>query len=155
MTTRTSKRRGTVLQGLAATMEKSSKPRKRFPHDGSGSMTPSPSILKVASVKMNTGMAIQNCANRTGRRLGSTCRKTILQRVHPAARANSRKSELRRSREAAQTTRKAEDQPSRPSSKKVAMIDTTGEMSRGNAARKATRTRSEERRVGKEGRERG
>jgi hypothetical protein len=53
---------GTSRHGFAASAEKSSKPRSRFPHDGIGSITPSPKMLKFASVKMNNGIEIQNCA---------------------------------------------------------------------------------------------
>src|SRR6266436_5977154 len=48
--------------GFAESVEKSSKPRSKFPQDGIGSITPSPKMLKFASVKMNNGIEIQNCA---------------------------------------------------------------------------------------------
>jgi hypothetical protein len=52
---------GASRHGLAASAEKSSKPRSKFPQDGIGSITPSPKMLKFASVKMNNGIEIQNC----------------------------------------------------------------------------------------------
>jgi hypothetical protein len=53
---------GTSRSGFAAREEKSSKPRSKLPHDGMGSITPSPKMLKFASVSMNKGIEIQNCA---------------------------------------------------------------------------------------------
>ena len=87
--------RGASFHGLAPTAEKSSRPRNKLPHDGIGSITPSPSMLSVASVKTNTGIEIQNCASNTGRRFGMTCRKMIRQRLQPLALASNRKSESR------------------------------------------------------------
>src|SRR5262245_23413914 len=49
------------------------------------------------------------------------------------------KSALRRVREAAQTTRTDEGQPSKPSRRKVATTDKTGEVSNGRTARKVSR----------------
>src|SRR5258708_7503848 len=42
----------------------------KLPSEGSGSVTPSPNAPKFASVMMNTGTEIQNCANSVPRRLG-------------------------------------------------------------------------------------
>src|SRR5215467_7913980 len=114
MTTRTSKMSGERLHGLEPTAEKSSSPRSRFPHDGSGSITPRPSMLSVASVRTNIGIEIQNCAVNTGLRFGRKWYQIIFQRVQPLARASSRKSELRKFREAAQTTRREVCQPKAP-----------------------------------------
>ena len=53
MTTMTRRMSGTSLQGFAASAEKSSKPRIKLPHEGIGSITPRPKMLRFASVKMN------------------------------------------------------------------------------------------------------
>src|ERR1700693_2064672 len=71
VTTITSRSSGASLHGYTLTDEKSSRPRRRFPHEGMGSMTPRPRMLKLASVRMNSGIETQNCASRMGRRLGS------------------------------------------------------------------------------------
>jgi len=62
MTTMTSRTSGASFQGFAATAEKSSKPRIKFPQDGMGSITPNPKMLRLVSVKINSGIEIQNCA---------------------------------------------------------------------------------------------
>ncbi len=53
---------GANLQGFAESAEKSSKPRIKFPQDGIGSITPRPRMLKLASVRMKSGIEIRNCA---------------------------------------------------------------------------------------------
>jgi len=74
----TNSKSGMSRHGLADIAPKSSQPRNRFPQEGSGSMTPSPSMLRVASVRMNKGMEIQNWARKIGRRLGNNLPKKQL-----------------------------------------------------------------------------
>src|SRR5262249_17050363 len=122
--------------------EKSSRPFNKFPQDDIGSITPSPSMLNVASVKTNSGIEIQNCANITGRRFGATWRVSNLHLEQPDARANNTKSASRRLRAAPQTTRRDAGQPSTPSNTNVAMTEMTGEMFNGSTARNASSTSS-------------
>src|SRR5437867_703984 len=131
MTTKIRTTSGARLQGLAATAEKSSRPRKRFPHDGIGSITPKPSMLKVASVSTKTGIEIQNWASNTGRKVGMTWRKMIRHWLQPLARASNKKSESRMFFDVAQTTRNDEGHPSTPSKTNVATTDRIGEISIG------------------------
>ena len=44
----------------------------KLPHEGMGSATPKPRIPRFASLKMNTGIEIQNCAYSTGFKFGTT-----------------------------------------------------------------------------------
>ena len=49
--------------------------RSRLPQVGNGSPTLKPSNPRLASLRMKTGIEIQNCASRIGRRLGSRWRQ--------------------------------------------------------------------------------
>src|SRR5215468_3753452 len=140
MTTRQTANRGASLHGLALTAGKSSSPRSKLPQEGKGSITPRPSMLSVASARMNTGMEIQNCAKRTGRKFGRTCLKTVRVELHPVARAIRRKSDSRRLRAEAQTTRSEDAHPSKPRRRNVQEIESAGEISSGNNARKVSST---------------
>src|SRR6202030_3283621 len=117
---------GASLPGFELTAEKSSSPRSRLPQEGIGSVTPSPSILRVASVKMNTGIETQNCANSAGRRFGKIWRKIMRIGPQPVDLARSRKSEFRIFCVAAQITRREEGQPSAPRIRNVAITETSG-----------------------------
>src|SRR6266851_1365487 len=142
ITTKVSVASGANLPGLDVTAEKSSSPRSRLPHDGMGSLTPRPSMLRVASVKMNTGMETQNCASNAGRRLGKIWRKIMRIGPQPVDLARSRKSEFRIFRVAAQITRREDGQPNKPRIRNVAITETSGARFKGSMARSAINTKS-------------
>src|SRR6185503_10876234 len=73
LTTRTSNASGTSFQGASLRENMPSSSRNRPPHDGIGSVMPSPRIPRLASARMNTGIEIQNCAIRIGFKFGNTC----------------------------------------------------------------------------------
>src|SRR5208282_2538611 len=64
---------GTRRQGSSRNEIRPSSSRSRLPQEGSGSATPRPRIPRLASLRMKTGIEIQNCAYRIGFRLGRTC----------------------------------------------------------------------------------
>src|SRR5271167_1711019 len=110
---------GMSFQGLALTSGQFSKPRRRFPQEGKGSETPRPRTPRLASAMMKIGMDVQNCAESTGRRLGSTCLKNKRCGGQPSACACSTKSDWRIARAPEQMTLPEEDQPRTPRSAKV------------------------------------
>src|ERR1700747_558346 len=63
---------GTSRQGSSRDDFRPSSSRSGVPHEGKGSATPSPRMPRFASLKMKTGIEIQNCAYKTGFRLGRT-----------------------------------------------------------------------------------
>src|SRR5207244_13035137 len=105
MTTITRRTRGTSLQGFAESVEKSSKPRIKFPQEGIGSITPRPRMRRFASVKMKSGIEIKNCAQKSGRRFGATWRTSRRAGLEPEERASNKKSESRPPRVAVQMGR--------------------------------------------------
>ena len=92
---------------------------------------------------MNSGIEIQNWANRIGRRLGSKWRQNSRHRETPLARACSRKSELTSVRVPARMMRAGAAQPRHPSSRNVIITDVTGEVLSGNKARTASNRNSQ------------
>src|SRR2546430_17403519 len=82
---------------------------------------------RLASVRMKAGTDIQNCASRTGRRFGTMCRHNKRSPELPDERANNMKSELRKERASAQTTRAAAAHPRHPSRRNVMAAETIGD----------------------------
>ncbi len=116
-------------------VEYDSSSRSRLPQEGIGSETPKPRIPRFASVRMKTGMEIQNCAYSTGIRFGSKWRRSTRHPPLPEARASRMKSELRNERASAHTTRAAAAQPRHPKSANVMMTDVSGDTFSGRSAR--------------------
>ena len=107
----------------------------KLPQEGMGSATPSPRIPRLASLRMNTGIEIQNCAYRTGVKFGNTCIQNSRCAGTPAARAWLTKSAERSDAAVVHSTRAAVVQPSKPSSKKVTSTEIIGETFSGINAR--------------------
>ena len=128
---------GASFQGLAFTSGQFSSPRRRFPHEGNGSATPSPRMPRLASAMMKMGMEVQNCAASTGLRLGSTWRRRRRCGEMPKAWACSTKSDWRMERAPEQMMRPEEDQPRAPRRANVMVTDAIGETLRGKSARTA------------------
>src|SRR3974390_1691067 len=106
----------------------------KLPNEGTGSLTPRPKRLKLASARMNTGTAIQNCAATTGIRLGATCADRSLTREIPAARADRTNSASRSAPARANMTLAGTPQPKRPSMVKVIAAETAGDVFNGSSA---------------------
>src|SRR6266850_2823389 len=135
LTTISSNNRGTKRHGWSPIAEKSSSSRSRLPHEGNGSLTPRPRIPRFASARMKTGIEIQNCAYRTGFRLGSMCTANSRPARQPAALACRTNSELRKLLVPEQTTRAEAAQPNSPNSENVISTEVVGAVLRGNTAR--------------------
>src|SRR4051812_19467057 len=127
--------RGTNCTGCADNVEKLPSSRRMLPHEGMGSLTPSPKMPRFASVKIKTGTEIQNCANRIGFRFGRICRHKRRNPWLPEERAIKTKSEFISPLTSEQMTRAAPAQPKQPSMANVIATEVNGETFRGNTAR--------------------
>src|SRR6266853_463777 len=87
---------------------------------------------------MKAGMEIQNCASRTGARLGRTWTASTRGVFRPEARACNTKSELRRDELLAHIIRADAAQPRTPSRENVTTAESWGEIFNGNNARTAS-----------------
>src|SRR5713226_5731217 len=146
LTTRINKTSGTSFHGASANESMPSSSRSRLPQDGIGSATPSPRMPRFASLRMKTGMEIQNWAYKIGFRFGKTWNTKRRTLRSPEARACKRKSELRIVVAPAQRILADAAQPNKPSRRNVANTDSTGETSSGRNPRTTINRNSRRRR---------